>query len=100
MDRNRRRELKHSKWLRRVKGIYQSHNGCWYYREDDRVEKCNSTTEFIEKLKFVQLFKNTGTPYGYNIYDHLDRRRKNRRSRKLAKVQINEGILEWFNMEE
>lgn len=104
MNRNRRRELKRSKWLNRVKVIYQAYNGFWFYQEDGKLKKCSSSVDFIEKVKFANLLKNTGTPFGYDGFDKVDRRRKNRRIRKLAKIQIFEGIQEWIertdNMEE
>lgn len=95
MNREQRRELAKRKWLSRARKIYYSY---WYQdnpSKRNRIEKrCESITDFLDKVKFSKLLKKTAVTNSY-VSDQMDNHREIKKERQKSKDLIREGILEY-----
>lgn len=97
MNREQRRELAKRKWLSRARKIYYSYS-YWYQgnpSKRNRIEKrCESITDFLDKVKFSKLLKKTAVTNSY-VSDQMDNHREIKKERQKSKDLIREGILEY-----
>lgn len=97
MNREQRRELAKRKWLSRARRIYYSYS--YWYQDNpskrNRIEKrCESITDFLDKVKFSKLLKKTAVTNSY-VSDQMDNHREIKKERQKSKDLIREGILEY-----
>lgn len=91
-----------TKALARIKRVYKS--AVWWVPETEKRgnwylikrRRCKSITDFLKHSKYAKLLKKTSTPFRTKAMQ-LEQHYKNKRIRKEAKKQIEEGIEEWEN---
>ena len=98
MNREQRRELAKRKWLSRARKIYYSYS--YWYQDDPPgkkgklIKRCESITDFLDKVKFSKLLKKTAVTNSY-VSDQMDNHREIKKERQKSKDLIREGILEY-----
>ena len=96
-----------SKALARIKRVYKSYSE-WYVHKfkklcnnDDfgNFKLCESITEFLDKSKYAKLLKKTRVPFRSKMMQ-LEHHYENKRKRKEAKKQIQEGLQDYESSKE
>ena len=97
MNREQRRELAKRKWLSRARKIYYSYSYWYQDNPSKRIrigKRCESITDFLDKVKFSKLLKKTAVTNSY-VSDQMDNHREIKKERQKSKDLIREGILEY-----
>lgn len=105
MNREQRRELTKRKWLSRVQKVYDT---CgrhfvipiggikartpWFTGRTSR--RCESITDFLENSIYAKTLRNCTVPFRSRMMQ-FEYKKENRKVRRSAKKQIEEGLQEW-----